>query len=1333
MENCMEHCFLPRTLWYCENRERIDLAHTELHIKFNIRAQPLIILGEAGMGKTTLLGLLAKQQGYQFVTAHQLLHPPRDMPNIGADQVLVIDALDELTANSPAEAIERVLSRLGEKNYPPFLLSCRAADWFVAAGIRSVESAYGRKPVQLHLSALNDEEILRVLNDQLSHEVVSDLVEGLRARGLNDWLGNPYTLELLVESAKAGQRPQSRTQVFEFATRQLLKERNEVKSADGPSPDLRRRAAGAACAALIIGGHEALCRSAESTTDLPLAEVRELPDACHLSHALATRLFEAVGPDRFKYAHRSLGEYLAAQWIMRCADTPRKRRRLLALLHRQGMVPSHLRGLHAWLALDSHLAPEVIATDPMGIIEYGDIGQLSEGQASMLLRALRRLATNNPGLLPAHHQINLREMIKPGIKTELLAILPDKGTSFQLRLLLLESIQGSPVVNQLETILWSLVVNPREAFALRRAALKALCVQQTSEQATKLLVLLRSHGSNDASQLALDLIGLHGYSFPDTTMAECVICCEHHPSRIGDIGFSKYDHVTKHFPTERMASFLNVLTASISSPEPFSPDQQKSELADLVMQLIGRYLKEQIPDISELWSWLHFSALHGAFALMAEETHQHLLDDSALRRRLQKWVLLENVVDARLMQRYHDLHRASHHLGCSEEDAIVLLDSLDPQDLDDQRWQEIVGLIHHTEDQGTALREAAHAFAAEHDDRLAWLAQLQLYPSNRENISLAEELERQHALEQQQKLSALRSTYLGKIESILKGSFTSLIEFAQIYLDCSKAFRFEACDTERLTNWLGQDLVQSLLTGFETYLQQVLCSLSITEIAHFFGLQQWFLAAKDLGEQEGLSPFIIAAALTARHQDGRCFKDLDEHVLMAGFLAVNYLFKDDLLTLQKALNSELKSRNRWQETLRLRCEPNLHGSSAYDGLSELLYDEEARIFAAGLARTWLEQFASLPADTERELARMLLNADEHEALSSVARSRTLPTKEHGRIWDSVGLVVSFDETRERLEQNRPDKHLLLELRELVVGHYGALGGHTIKLQAQAIAWVINRFRSLWPLRRRQQGDLDIDFFDNNASDCLVHLIDVLGNLTTPEALQAMQALCDVRRNSYTERMLDARANQRRRAFDRSSEPATISELKALAKDAAPNDVSALKAFVLDELHNVQEKIYSDDVDSWRGFYCGDQRTPRCEDDCRNWLISLLRQGSTLVGYEPEPHLAADKEADIACFAAAPRISIEVKGQWHRSVWTAADDQLDRLYTRDNRARGNGIYLVLWFGRQAKRKHALTSPGGKTERPCSPSVMKDMLEQRCKAFQQGRIEIVVLDLTRQAAT
>ena len=92
-----------------------------------------------------------------------------------------------------------------------------------------------------------------------------------------------------------------------------------------------------------------------------------------------------------------------------------------------------------------------------------------------------------------------------------------------------------------------------------------------------------------------------------------------------------------------------------------------------------------------------------------------------------------------------------------------------------------------------------------------------------------------------------------------------------------------------------------------------------------------------------------------------------------------------------------------------------------------------------------------------------------------------------------------------------------------------------------------------------------------------------------------------------------------------------------------------------------------------------------------------------------------------------RLPIEIKGQWHEEVWTAADAQLDRLYTSDWRAAGLGIYLVLWFGARGKK---LKSPGAGVQRPRSPDELKAMLEKRSTAVQQGRVAVVVLDLARE---
>ncbi len=168
--------------------------------------------------------------------------------------------------------------------------------------------------------------------------------------------------------------------------------------------------------------------------------------------------------------------------------------------------------------------------------------------------------------------------------------------------------------------------------------------------------------------------------------------------------------------------------------------------------------------------------------------------------------------------------------------------------------------------------------------------------------------------------------------------------------------------------------------------------------------------------------------------------------------------------------------------------------------------------------------------------------------------------------------------------------------------------------------------------------------------------------------------------------------------------------------------------MLEELSIAQAKVKSDDAESWRGFY-DDNGTPFAEERCRDHLIGLLRQGSKEITFDPEAHVAADKEVDIACSARALRIPIEVKGQWHAELWRGADMQLDALYTRDWRAEGRGIYLVLWFGDQNLPNKCLKKPGRGTEPPQAANELREMLITGSKSVREGRVIVFVLDLVR----
>lgn len=250
-----------------------------------------------------------------------------------------------------------------------------------------------------------------------------------------------------------------------------------------------------------------------------------------------------------------------------------------------------------------------------------------------------------------------------------------------------------------------------------------------------------------------------------------------------------------------------------------------------------------------------------------------------------------------------------------------------------------------------------------------------------------------------------------------------------------------------------------------------------------------------------------------------------------------------------------------------------------------------------------------------------------------------------------------------------------------------------------------------------------------ATEYLHSIAQQIANTTTPEAIAALQALRDAPTDGYTELLQSLCEQQLRKLCEQNYVPASLEGLQSIAHDAAPNSIEDLQTWVIEELRVVQTKIRANDVDSWRGFF-DDKGTPYGEERCRDHLLELLRQGAKEVVYAPEPHVAGDKEVDITCSVGALRLPIEIKGQWHRELWTAADTQLARLYTTDWQAHGHGIYLVLWFGKQQGSK-ALKPLGRGQPIPAYVDEMQAMLTTCSVAAQSGKVKVVVLDIQRPA--
>ena len=109
-----------RLTWVDDKGNSHEELESDILDKFS---QPLVVLGDPGLGKTWLMEKLGEREDCRFVRATSFLRWP-DAP-INGDQRLVIDGLDEVAAAQEGDPLHNVLKKLAALGKPRFVLSCR--------------------------------------------------------------------------------------------------------------------------------------------------------------------------------------------------------------------------------------------------------------------------------------------------------------------------------------------------------------------------------------------------------------------------------------------------------------------------------------------------------------------------------------------------------------------------------------------------------------------------------------------------------------------------------------------------------------------------------------------------------------------------------------------------------------------------------------------------------------------------------------------------------------------------------------------------------------------------------------------------------------------------------------------------------------------------------------------------------------------------------------------------------------------------------------------------------------------------------------------------------
>ena len=404
------------------------------------------------------------------------------------------------------------------------------------------------------------------------------------------------------------------------------------------------------------------------------------------------------------------------------------------------------------------------------------------------------------------------------------------------------------------------------------------------------------------------------------------------------------------------------------------------------------------------------------------------------------------------------------------------------------------------------------------------------------------------------------------------------------------------------------------------------------------------------------------------------------------------------------------------------------------GFYELIKDSESQPFLASLSAEVLQTAVNEDTEAVGKLVSVLLHYDQRAALAigESELSRSEMSQGVKVIWVTALFVVD------------PNKYLttwksiMMAVETPLWGAMGIIRGDrhenmkalhlTATQRAEVISTIGRRFANIecpasWTGNRNPW----------DASEFVANQIKLLvTDGSTDAGTQLGRLENDLGLASYHDLIRHHRAQheklQRESSFTFAL-PEQVAKAIRNCEPATPND---LLAFVVNHLESIAYELTRTQRERYRAYWNERERNlsePKREEVCSGLLTEDLQnrvRAQNLI-VTVEHHMVADKECDLVVLQGTERLlPIEVKHHYHRELWTAWRTQLDLLYSRDAKAGGLGIYLVLWSG-EAKGRRMPKLPKS-IIRPTSAAELKSAIESLIPEVDQHRLRVIVVDIS-----
>lgn len=1327
-----------------------DRTYTETELL--AESTHIVVLAEPGGGKTELMKSIALKLNAPVLNASVFAYVGADKENSS----LIIDAVDEV-ARIDQSGIHKLLAFARTSKPNRVIMSSRSSEWGLAS-TSIFEKFLGVSPTIVRLREFDQDEQHAIFKHHAPVEDFFAFQTEVTRFSLEMLLPNPQFLKMFTDAyLESDRRFADKRSIFALAVERLAKEINPDIPKASISLSVTQKIAFSAevYAKLLLSGAEGV-----STIDMIASRMYPMLPALFSGSTdcydiLSTQLFKPGDKeDQHRPVHKIVAEYCAADYLIKRIADPGDALSLtkcLPVIAPNGTSRDELRGLLGWMAAlgNKSVQESIIELDAYAVLANGDPSQLERSSKRKLLHRLKEIESADPYFRRSDfwRRFSAAGFFTQDVIEEIKPLLTMRGEG-HLRDLILELLADSPVNNRLIPELSLIILNPNEPEHIRTLASKCLLNVKEHDLIGALAVLI-FEASNISLNIAAKIIEVRepdkfDHKYLSGFLRVCANLYPGHKEQFERVIGSRYfiKKLISCFSQQTLELLLDELTHNLHchcGKRSYECDCRNG-ISKIVGSMVDRYFElAQAPfDPVRIWQWIGNLNFHRQCQADQSKSVQVLRENDTLRQEIIAHVFgpLTNrneIFNTRLDKFEGHLHSHSGlHLWRNDYKFILnLAFKIDNVDL----WASFLTIhqrYRNKEEQGsddlrTQMRQHALSNPAFMREWARYNNAMQLSAQDHQIWRFRHSRSRKRHDRKQQEIHAKNIKLVNENRDIIERGrhWGCLVRFAELVLMNPEKIESDFGDEKLVRTALRNCL--DFITSEVPTLHELVALKCESKCRH--SVMILYAACMEILRVEGNLEHVNIELLTALRTN-----------IHMGYNAVSTEERDALQTeIDRLIFPDSENAEKY---LRQYVEPQLAQQCPHPEIWMLSGEEVFRHSRAKLSIEWLRRFTDLSfnsVDTLFEIAAQYGNRDDlkeiiAERCSEIISGWPNPTEdedfERKRIF---WLVREFY----FLESIRTTYWTWLKSNKDNLLHFYERSGRMNRSEHRAwpeltsikVEAILDAFFEQWPrveLPSHWGSDSPeeekayrflTDLIWSIESDIPDNAIPVLGRLLT-----------DPRFTSLHKGLQSLYAGQLRKKALRDFQPPTQDEIVQHLDCDSVVTVEGLRHLVLQELNDFQKAIDGGEFNSADRFYEKNKRL----DEIKSTEIIAERLNLRLepqgISITPEHQLKGQNRSDFTVsklIGGKRRLLVtEVKGQWHRELYSAASAQLYDRYSIHPDAEQQGIFLVIWFGERE------TVTGRKLHGIKTAQELKISIEAVLPFDLRGLIDVFVLDVSRQ---